>query len=780
MSAPRRVVAALLGPLLLLLPGPGAGAQTSPPDDWSFVRGRVHNHTGYSDGVGTPEEAFALGKDAGFDFFTVTEHSNLLTFPFAFTDDCIEEPNPAACWTKTPLPERTEWEDVRVQAEAATDETFVGVRGFEWSSDHQGHANVLFSANYYGEFVNRGEEGTNVGPLSNLEHTMDGFWSWFLADPADGGGADGLAVFNHPGREGDAYDGDRCAPSGEPPNVFEGFRHVPAADPRVIGVEVFNRGRGGDARYESCFLLALSRGWHLGAIGASDEHGPHWDRPDRADTVLLLEPGEDLDPNTVRDAFEARRFYATRDPALRVVFSADGEPMGTRLERAPGTPVTLTADVGASEGLTVELVGADGSVRAATAAPDASWTVTAPEQGEIWYYLRVLRDGQVEAIVSPIWIGAEAEQPPKGEWLAGDLHVHTDYSHDVCATPLERRDGSPCDEPWTWGFTPAEQIRSAEQRGLDFVALTDHNTIDHMKDPGYASDELILVRGQELSLDGHAQALGYAEEVDRSDRTAAGVQAIADAVHADDGVFQANHPVDPVWAYLDEEGDPTVTIDAMEVWNIHWLFQSPPFPEEVNPAENPAAVRMWERVLDRGHMITATGGSDSHWRATSGVQGVGQPTTWVFARHPTEAGVLEGIRHGRTFISWQPPALDSPRLFLEADADRDGNHETIVGGVLSGPGAKRLRVRVEGAPGALVRLVTNGGEVLREAAVTGSSATLVFDEELAPGAWVRADLLVEDAEEERGGLPCQVPPGFRNCLDQRYGLIAMTSPIYVR
>ena len=90
----------------------------------------------------------------------------------------------------------------------------------------------------------------------------------------------------------------------------------------------------------------------------------------------------------------------------------------------------------------------------------------------------------------------------------------------------------------------------------------------------------------------------------------------------------------------------------------------------VRVLDNDDAVRYWEGWLDRGAKVGATGGSDNHWRSTFAVQGVGQPTTWVFARERTAAGVLEGLRAGRTFISHQPPNLGGPRLFLEGDGAR--------------------------------------------------------------------------------------------------------------
>ena len=59
----------------------------------------------------------------------------------------------------------------------------------------------------------------------------------------------------------------------------------------------------------------------------------------------------------------------------------------------------------------------------------------------------------------------------------------------------------------------------------------------------------------------------------------------------------------------------------------------------------------YESWLDRGFHIAATGGSDSHWISTSSLQGVGQPTTWVFASGRS-ADVAEGVG---SFLEKRPP-----------------------------------------------------------------------------------------------------------------------------
>jgi hypothetical protein len=783
----------LLGSVAMSLAGPSALAQTSDPatPELHHYIGALHEHSAYSDGFpgSRPADYYASAKAFGLDFLISGEHSDNADLPATLNEGCIPPGNPADCAIADPeTPENSlrKWEATAEQARAATTESFTAGRGFEWSSDRFGHINVYFSKNY----TNAYRDGGFV--------SMETFWEWFARSPALGGGGDGIATFNHPG--------DKKIDAADPAFNWNGFEYRPAADRRMVGLEVFNgRKDFGSVRPNDAkapfgyFVQALDKGWHVGAVAAEDKgHDPSdgdgqpdengvpddWGGAKWAKTVILA---EDRTQRSLRAAMLDRRTYAVLDNDVRVDMDVDGADMGSRLERSTGSVVPLTADVTPGAARIEVYSNAPGKADRLlyTASGNSLSLPISVAEGEHYYFLRVVNAaGSPIAYTSPVWItGTGPEPAERGDWLAGDLHVHTTYSHDSYGGPGD-------DEPqlgdeesfYAWGLTTEQEFALAESRGLDYLAITDHNNVRSQSDSGFGTDSVIPIPGYENSLDGHAQMLGATKVYDKGSDAAA-VNAMADELRngPDGGVFQINHPFtgsepypdDADWGYGFD-----VVPDTIEVWNIARIFQAP-LPSATN---NDDGITWWEEWLNKGYQITPTGGSDSHWASTSAVQGVGSPTTWVYSEDRSKRGVLEGLRDGHTYITLGYPNQQPPGVFLEGDSDEDGSYDAMVGDTV--PTGSPLRVRIEGGtPGSFVRLFTNNSE--------HSGHTEVFDLPVTPGtfehaftlpeesSWAWAEVYYEDLPAERAAICDDFFGTQTTYCRNKMSVIGMTSALYL-
>jgi hypothetical protein len=319
--------------------------------------GDLHNHTGYSDGLGRPEEALRQMRARGLHFAAITDHGEF------FDRD-------------TTICHARKWEATAQQAAALTGEEFVAIRGFEWSSPRQGHSNVWGSAAY-------------TGYRDTGDRSMQAFYEWLTrAQPVPG--AQVLASFNHPGREVVCFDG--C--------VF-----VPALDDCIVALECFNR----DDDYGDAYFHALDRGWHVGAIGVSDHHRDDWGNPvfPRAG---ILAPALTL--SQLQTALMARRVFATRAPTLALLVMGRDELMGARLRLGPAEPLRIDVwchDPLASQGRARLELHSNGGKLIAThetrGLQHVGWSVTIPPRDarEHWFVVRVLFAGMVQAYSSPLW-----------------------------------------------------------------------------------------------------------------------------------------------------------------------------------------------------------------------------------------------------------------------------------------------------------------------------------------------------------------------------------------
>ncbi|MFD7307837.1 CehA/McbA family metallohydrolase [Promicromonospora sp. NPDC059942] len=253
-------------------------------------------------------------------------------------------------------------------------------------------------------------------------------------------------------------------------------------------------------------------------------------------------------------------------------------------------------------------------------------------------------------------LGRDLPAPDGLTWYAGDLHAHTTHS-----------DGT---------LSIAQLAAAAVGRGLDFLAVTDHNTVSHHAHlPGVgAAYDLCLLPGQEVTTHaGHANAFGDIGWVDFR-RPAA--QWLSD-VEGRGGLLSVNHPLqdDCGWQF-------PVRTGLLELWHISWFLDL--------TATGPWAYLRGFGGAPRNPVFL--GGSDFH----TPDQGFppGTPTTWVAAEDRTPDAILDAVRQGRTAIS-RFPGPGEPVLVRVGDdlvaVDADGT--VLVEGVPDGGTDRRRRVR---------------------------------------------------------------------------------------
>jgi hypothetical protein len=240
-------------------------------------------------------------------------------------------------------------------------------------------------------------------------------------------------------------------------------------------------------------------------------------------------------------------------------------------------------------------------------------------------------------------------------WYAGDFHVHSRESGDASPT---------LDEVATF----------ARGRGLDFVELSEHNTLSQLDLLAAAQARhpaLLFVPGSEVTTyGGHANAIGATRPVDfRVGGTDPSLtfDAIAESITAQGALLAINHPVlnlgDLCIGCAWTHGDTPGRVSAVEIQNGQYSVTGSLFFAR--------SVRFWEAYLARGEHVAPIGGSDDHRAGQDRgnlASPIGGPTTLVYATELSVPAILAGVRAGRTVVKLQGP--DDPMVDLRAGRHR--------------------------------------------------------------------------------------------------------------
>lgn len=318
-------------------------------------------------------------------------------------------------------------------------------------------------------------------------------------------------------------------------------------------------------------------------------------------------------------------------------------------------------------------------------------------------------------------------------WYRGDLHMHTAHSDGSCLSQSGKR--VPCPV-----FLTAQ---TATQRGLDFIAITDHNTTsqyDAMRELQPYFDRLLLIPGREITTFwGHFNIFGITAPIDY--RVVPGgrdVNAIVRDVRALGGIASINHPLAPHGEVC--MGCGWVPRDAVDLKGFSGVEVINGGPHALNSSS------FWDEQIATGAELTAIGGSDSHNALSQPEHGsIGQPVTVVEARELSVAGILEGIQHGRVFVDLTASHDRSVDMDATAAGGAPAQEAVRMGGTLAAPGGGPIHFRVllKACEGSTVHIFVDGHEsaALPALQAKGADETLNFDWKSDGGRhWVRVEV----------------------------------------
>ncbi len=335
--------------------------------------GQLHSHTNYSDGAGTPDEAFEHAANAQqIDFLAVTDHSN--SFDNAgnasITDGSMS----------------TEWVEGQRIAEKHTTADFVGIYGYEMTwSNGLGHMNT---------FNSEGFQSRTQSQFTSYSTALQNYYAALQSQPSS------ISQFNHPG----TTFGD-----------FSDFGHYSEASDGLITLIEVGNGEGaiGSSGYfpsYEYYTRALDKGWHVAPTNNQDNHKGNWGDSNTGRTVVL---SDGLTRDGIYDAMRNYRVYATEDNDLNIYYSlVDGENsylMGSIVDGVESDELVATVRLSDATDAAIGKVEVivNGGYSAASANVDGSSKtveITVPAD-YTYYYIKVTQpDGDI-AVTAPVWVG---------------------------------------------------------------------------------------------------------------------------------------------------------------------------------------------------------------------------------------------------------------------------------------------------------------------------------------------------------------------------------------
>jgi hypothetical protein len=344
-------------------------------------------------------------------------------------------------------------------------------------------------------------------------------------------------------------------------------------------------------------------------------------------------------------------------------------------------------------------------------------------------------------------------------WFRGDLHMHTGQSDGQC--PSQSGKMIPCPVFFT--------VDAAARRGLDFIAITDHNATSQynaMRELQPYFDKLLLIPGREITTFlGHINFLGTTDYVDfrLGSKQVPDMNALLRSAVRAGGIVSINHPSDPSGEICMGCGwTPATKVDMC-------LFTAVEVVNGGSERSGISDIPFWNKQLDKGCRLTGIGGSDNHrpLMPLDQIGSIGSPTTVVYAENLSAPAILDGVRAGHVFVD----LAGTRNRLLEVTA-HTGNQGAHAGDTLSAIQGQAVdfSLHVTAVDGGKVRWLLDGQEI----ALTGSAAVTSADQTFSLSwvsdgrrHWFRAGIVGPDGKLWLLGNPVYVNWDIdNNCGDQ--------------
>ncbi|MCD6361719.1 MAG: DUF3604 domain-containing protein [Armatimonadetes bacterium] len=342
------------------------------PPELNLFWGDIHGHTILSDGLKTPEQYYAFGRDeAALDFCAIADHSQYMS------DE--------------------DWEHImRATRQFNTPGEYVTLLGYELSVNASDREEYGDKNLYY-----PGDEGPLLR-ATDINRSSYCYISEFVDEWKSHGAM--MILHQHAHGSGTFYDPDLVRLC-EVYSIWGCSESLDCTRPLMPARDRDYTGHlGADL---------LAKGWRLGFMAASDDHAG---RPGKTDWLRVRRayPGglaavfaPELTREAIWEALWNRRCYGTSGARIYLDFRVDGALMGSVLDASHTEPEIEVTVVGTEPVVLIEVLRGSEVIRRHTGIAEEAHLVFTDDDlpaAGAYYYVRVTQADDEMAWSSPIWI----------------------------------------------------------------------------------------------------------------------------------------------------------------------------------------------------------------------------------------------------------------------------------------------------------------------------------------------------------------------------------------